>query len=147
MEKKKSQKNCFQLRWKVKILCKVEKKYKTCIRCVNLKRNNQWGWCSTTSSQHHGGAGRSAVNRSRRQSIQHRQFRRNYGVSSAQGDGQTLLPLPSTNNTNLTHHHTINTSSSSEPSRRVPTSNSTTTNNHHRSLIVPQVQQGTPYII
>ncbi|XP_020712127.2 putative thiamine transporter SLC35F3 isoform X2 [Athalia rosae] len=94
----------------------------------------------TTSSQHRGG-GRSAVNRSRRQSIQHRQFRRNYGVSSTQGDGQTLLPLPSTNNTNLTHHHNINTSSPSEPSRRVPTSISTTTNNHHRSLIVPQVQQ------
>ncbi|XP_046735765.1 putative thiamine transporter SLC35F3 isoform X1 [Diprion similis] len=94
----------------------------------------------TTSSQHHGG-GRSAMNRSRRQSIQQRQFRRNYGVSSTQGDGQTLLPLPSANSTNLTYHHNINTSSSSEPSRRVPTSNSTTTNNHHRSLIVPQVQQ------
>ncbi|XP_015589902.1 putative thiamine transporter SLC35F3 isoform X2 [Cephus cinctus] len=100
----------------------------------------------TTSSQHRGVD--RGVNRSRRQSIQHRQFRRNYGVSSSQGDGQTLLPLSATNNnttttstTNILHHHNANISSSSEPSHRVPTSISTTTNNHHRSFIAPQVQQ------
>lgn len=106
------------------------------------KRNineSEWGWCSTSPQQH----GRVGVNRSRRQSLQQRHFRRNYGVSSTNGDGQTLLPNSANNQTNSLHRHNTNMSSSSETSHRVnPTS--TTTNNHHRSYVAPQTPQGMP---
>ncbi|XP_076672402.1 solute carrier family 35 member F3 isoform X2 [Andrena cerasifolii] len=105
---------------------------------------------------------RSTVARSRCPSMQQRQYRlRSYGVSSAHGDGQMLLPINSNNSnqstgeapmaatSSLTHRHTNssqqnNTASESQP-RRVPTSiststpiststfTSTTSNSHQRS--------------
>ncbi|XP_043268469.1 putative thiamine transporter SLC35F3 isoform X2 [Venturia canescens] len=96
----------------------------------------------TTSSQQQGVV-RGGVIRSRRHSVQQRQFRRNYGVSSSHGDGQTLLPITSANNqTNSLHRLNANNPSSPEPSHRPPTSTSTTTNNnHHRTNVSSQAQQ------
>ncbi|XP_015120593.1 putative thiamine transporter SLC35F3 isoform X3 [Diachasma alloeum] len=96
---------------------------------------------TSTSPQQHGCAG-VGVSRSRRLSFQQRPFRRNYGVTSSHGDGQTLLPNSANNQNNSLHRHNANNSSSSEtPLHRVPTSTSTTTNNHHLSNNVTQSEQ------
>lgn len=101
---------------------------------------------STTDAQQR----RSTVARSRCSSMQQRQYRlRSYGVSSAHGDGQMLLPINNNNSNqtnnnnqssndvlmttaaNLTHRHISssqqnNAASESQP-RRVPTSVSIST--------------------
>lgn len=100
--------------------------------------------CSTTGTQQR----RTTVARSRYPSMQQRQYRlRSYGVSTAHGDGQMLLPINNNNSSqsnsnqssseapmatsNLTHRHTNssqqNSTASEFQSRRVPTSISITT--------------------
>lgn len=67
--------------------------------------------CSTTSGQQR----RGTFARSRYSSIQQRQYRlRSYGVSSAYGDGQMLLPMNSTNSNQVNSNQVNSSQSSSE---------------------------------
>ncbi|KAG7212859.1 hypothetical protein KM043_002212 [Ampulex compressa] len=121
---------------------------------------------STTGTQQ-----RRNVVRTRTASLHQRQYRlRSYGVSSAHGDGQTLLPINNSQSNsqatgggsavptiNLTHRHVNSSQQNSTDSqpRRVPTSSSTSTstststavvtNNHRRPYVPgPQSQQQVP---